>query len=195
MERSVYYYVLLLVFGHFLCSGKFPFIFLWLCVLLHFCSFSSLISILLWIYTYIYRQVASGLRLCFSMLSLYVSHFLLFLELLPFVFFILFFWHIIICFSLLVIDSLDHQDMFLNSVTPRCIFLHLSLASQLLYYFFPLLLLFKLNKYTCWTSWVQLSYPNLFVPPSCSLCCTIVYQLSTSFYPLIFIKVVVAMIV
>ena len=82
-------------------------------LLLSLCSFGLLNSILLWIYT--------GLRLCFSMLSLYVSHFLLFLELLPFVFFILFFWHIIICFSLLVIDSLDHQDMFLNSVTAECI--------------------------------------------------------------------------
>lgn len=147
MERSVYYYVLLLVFGHFLCSGKFPFIFLWLCVLLHFCSFSSLISILLWIYTYIYRQVASGLRLCFSMLSLYVSHFLLFLELLPFVFFILFFWHIIICFSLLVIDSLDHQDMFLNSVTAECISCTWVWHLNCFIIFFP---------YCCCSSWINI---------------------------------------
>lgn len=147
MERSLNYYVLLLVLGHFLCSGNLLFSCFGLC--------SSSFPLFIWLIEFYSAMDIYWFQILFLNAHSMFLILLLFVELLPFVF-SLCFCHIILCFSLLVIDSLDHQDMFLNSVTPRCIFLHLSLASQLLcsllFFFLSLLLLFNLNRYTCWTS-------------------------------------------
>ena len=136
-------------------------------------------------------MLLNALTLCFSFSSVsrITSFCILYLVFLAY-------YYLLFSFSHRFFGPPGYVFEFCNS---RMHFLHLSLASQLLcsllFFFLSLLLLFNLNRYTCWTSWVQWSFPNLFVPPPCSLCCTIVYQLSTSFYPLIFIKVVVAMIV
>lgn len=176
MERSLNYYVLLLVLGHFLCSGNLLFSCFGLC--------SSSFPLFIWLIEFYSAMDIYWFQILFLNAHSMFLILLLFVELLPFVF-SLCFCHIILCFSLLVIDSLDHQDMFLNSVTAECISCtwvwHLNCFVLFSFFFSPFCCCS--NRYTCWTSWVQWSFPNLFVPPPCSLCCTIVYQLSTLFYP------------